>query len=533
MRKTIIFLSLLVSTMCLHAQVTNYPFVKGQNNYGEIYKIKLTNDETIVYIKYPKQKSWGAWVMINSATVIVPSDVWDINDARKARVAFPEYAPTLENSALYAEAVRKIKENRQILSDAGFLIRNLGPLELDTKYKCHKSDIYFELHFDRLPAGVEDIYIRQLVEGGFEWYGIKINNPYPYVQNTGYNETSIKTIIDDQNDGIVGIYQGVTNNNVQYKLACYKDGELYKLIYLNSRESLSHWKVGDVKAELEPTATPAMYTAKWRMGNKTLNPDCYAIFEGGSMKILIGGDEFLFIKLYPTAAASSGRGSNINEGTIWSGTGFALKGNCIVTNYHVIENAKTIWVQGINGDFNTKYHASILATDKFNDLAILKIEGTNIISSDIPYSVVTTTSEVGEDVFVLGYPMTSTMGEEIKLTTGVISSKTGFQGDVSLYQISAPIQPGNSGGPLFDSNGNVIGIVSSKHRDAENVGYAIKASYLRNLMESALSENVLPQINKIADYKLSEKVKSIKASVYYITCSSSSNPLSSDMDNER
>jgi S1-C subfamily serine protease len=192
----------------------------------------------------------------------------------------------------------------------------------------------------------------------------------------------------------------------------------------------------------------------------------------------------------------------------------------------VIEDAKSIWIQGVNGDFNTKHTASVVATDKFNDLALLKIEGVTVNTSGIPYSVKTSTSEVGEDVFVLGYPLTSTMGEEIKLTTGVVSSKTGFQGDVSLYQISAPIQPGNSGGPLFDGNGNVIGIVSAKHKGAENVGYAIKASYLRNLMESALSENILPQSNKIASYKLSDKVKSLKNYVYYITCSSSSNSQS-------
>lgn len=233
-----------------------------------------------------------------------------------------------------------------------------------------------------------------------------------------------------------------------------------------------------------------------------------------------------FIKVYPDAYAIQKRIEIESTPTEWSGTGFALKGNYLVTNYHVIEDAKSINVQGVNGDFNTKYRASIVATDKFNDLAILKVEGVNISTSGIPYSVKTSTSEVGEDVFVLGYPLTSTMGEEIKLTTGVVSSKTGFQGDVSLYQISAPIQPGNSGGPLFDGNGNVIGIVSAKHKGAENVGYAIKASYLRNLMESALSENILPQTNKIASYKLSDKVKSIKNYVYYITCSSSSNSQS-------
>lgn len=348
-----------------------------------------------------------------------------------------------------------------------------------------------------------------------------------YAQNTGYNETSIKPIIDEQNDGIVGIYQRVTRIGYKYKLACYKVGEnSYKLIYLSSKECLSRWRVGDVKAELEPTAIPSMYIATWRMADKTLNSDCFVVFEGGLMKIFISGEEDLYVKLYPTTSANSSIESGMDSRADWSGTGFALKDNYLVTNCHVIEDAKSIWIQGVNGDFNTKHTASVVATDKFNDLALLKVEGVTVTPSDIPYLVKTTTSDVGEDVFVLGYPLTSTMGEEIKLTTGIVSSKTGFQGDVSLYQISAPIQPGNSGGPLFDGDGNVIGIVSAKHKGAENVGYAIKASYLRNLMESALSEDILPQTNKIASYKLSDKVKSLKNYVYYITCSSSSNSQS-------
>lgn len=144
----------------------------------------------------------------------------------------------------------------------------------------------------------------------------------------------------------------------------------------------------------------------------------------------------------------------------WSGSGFALKNGYVTTNYHVIEGANSITIKGINGDFNKAYNASVVATDRFNDLAILKIDDNSFNGyGTTPYSVKTVTSEVGEDIFVLGYPLTATMGDEIKYTTGVISSKTGFQGDVSLYQISAPIQPGNSGGPLFDSKGNLIGIV--------------------------------------------------------------------------
>ena len=152
-------------------------------------------------------------------------------------------------------------------------------------------------------------------------------------------------------------------------------------------------------------------------------------------------------------------------------------------------------------------------------LAIIKIDDRGFVGfGNIPYSIKTTLADVGEDIFVLGYPMTTTMGEEIKLTTGVISSRTGFQGDVALYQISAPIQPGNSGGPLFDNYGNIIGIVNAKHNGAENVGYAIKASYLKNLLESTVSGNILPNNNIIKSQTLPTKVKSVKNFVYLIKC---------------
>lgn len=229
-----------------------------------------------------------------------------------------------------------------------------------------------------------------------------------------------------------------------------------------------------------------------------------------------------FIKTYPTVDmyVNDIEDENIRDPKEWSGTGFALNNGYVVTNYHVIENAKSISIKGIKGDFTSKYNATIIATDKYNDLALLQISDNSFKGfGSIPYNVKTSVSDVGEDVFVLGYPLTSTMGDEIKLTTGVISSKTGFQGDVSLYQISAPIQPGNSGGPLFDNNGNLIGIVNAKHKDAENVGYAIKTSYLKNLIESSISNSILPNNNQIAGYPLTEKVKNLKNYVFMIICS--------------
>lgn len=204
----------------------------------------------------------------------------------------------------------------------------------------------------------------------------------------------------------------------------------------------------------------------------------------------------------------------------WTGTGFALNKGYIVTNYHVVEEAKSISVQGVQGSFNTEYNAVVVAIDKYNDIAIIKIEDNKFKGfGNIPYSVDMQMAEVGDDVFVLGYPLTQTMGDEIKLTNGIISSRTGFQGDVSLYQMTAAVQPGNSGGPMFNSKGDVIGIVCAQHRDAENVGYAIKTSYLKNLAESVSLSTVFPKKNTVSTLSLSGKVKNLKKYVYLIKCS--------------
>ena len=127
--------------------------------------------------------------------------------------------------------------------------------------------------------------------------------------------------------------------------------------------------------------------------------------------------------------------------------------------------------------------------------------------------------EVGESVYVLGYPLTQTMGEEIKLTTGVVSSKSGFEGDITTYQISVPIQPGNSGGPMFDMKGNLVGIVCAKHLGAENANYAIKTAYLTNLVESVCSNSILPKSTELSGLELKDQVKNLKNFVYIIKCS--------------
>ncbi|MCH5220090.1 MAG: WG repeat-containing protein [Muribaculaceae bacterium] len=204
----------------------------------------------------------------------------------------------------------------------------------------------------------------------------------------------------------------------------------------------------------------------------------------------------------------------------WTGSGFAIADGYIATNYHVTSGAKNIRIRGVNGDFDKSYKAMVVASDKEHDLAIIRIVDKDFDGiKEIPYQIGKSSADVGENIFVLGYPQIDTMGEEIKLTEGVISALSGYKGNQSMFQISAAVQPGNSGGPLFNEEGNVIGVVCAKHADAENANYAVKVSYLFSLVNSS-NLGIKLSDNKINENKVSSIVKKVKNFVYLIECSS-------------
>lgn len=478
-----------------HAQVTTYFYgrnkVQSKNETAALYSVAIYENNTRVTVELIPTKNrsrMNYWTSQNTYIII--------GDGMELPILGFERR---ENGETFVD-------KRPFSGDWGW-----------SNVKKGEKYYYTMIFAGKIPPGLTNFTLKDKgTYSGAHGYGFsnyQLNNPR--TGGTSWSEYTVKQNADNNNDGICGIYEGADEQG--YKLGCVKQNGEYRLIYLGSKERMSWWQIGDTKAILRSSATGGFFKADWYMADKTSNSDCYIIFDGGSMKTIIDKDETFFLKMYPS---SSKNGNIISEKEEWSGTGFALNNGYVVTNYHVIENAKSISIQGVKGNFSKKYKATIIATDKYNDLALLQIaDGSFNGFGSIPYNVKTSVSDVGEDVFVLGYPLTSTMGDEIKLTTGVISSKTGFQGDVSLYQISAPIQPGNSGGPLFDNKGNLIGIVNAKHKGAENVGYAIKTSYLNNLIESSISTSILPSNNQIGGLPLTGKVKSLKNFVFMIICS--------------
>ena len=503
----------------VQGQVTYSPSVGSKNNDGVIESVTITDVETIVRIRFPKQYQAGGWISFSSNTIMCPMDAFKLSDLRSTNLIPPSTDMISYGYAdLYKQRKEEYNEVRQNLWNYGYLIRGLGNDELDTRYTSTKGDTYWELHFGKMPIGETRFLIRELIEGGFEWANIVISNPFPTVQKIAMSEEQIKKNILDINDGIVGIYESLVGN--KYRLACIKDGNTYKLIYLSSGAVLKQWSCGDVKAILEPSATYGLFKVKWHMVDKTTS-DGIVVFDGGTMSVTTekgGGVSEDYLKMFPSANSSSHA-----IGASSMGSGFALRNGYVATNYHVVDGAKSIVVKGINGDFSKTYSATIAASDKPNDLAILKINDPNFKGFRVvPYSLKSSMCEVGESVWALGYPMTNVMGSEIKFTDGKISSKTGIQGDITVYQISVPIQPGNSGGALFDSNGNIVGITSSglnrERFDTENVNYAIKISYLKSLIECTLSTNILPNGNALSGQSLPNQIKLAKPYIYIIEC---------------
>ena len=148
-------------------------------------------------------------------------------------------------------------------------------------------------------------------------------------------------------------------------------------------------------------------------------------------------------------------------------------------------------------------------------MALLKLDDRILIDS-IPYAFRREQGDVGQRVYVLGYPRPTEMGTEIKLTDGLISSKSGFDGKINLYQISAPVQPGNSGGPVLDANGNIIAVINAKIPGADNVSYCIKSKYLFDLIESSDVKIPMKSRSQVSGKPLVDQIQAYSKCVYLI-----------------
>ena len=200
-----------------------------------------------------------------------------------------------------------------------------------------------------------------------------------------------------------------------------------------------------------------------------------------------------------------------------SGTCFSVSSNgYLVTNYHVVKDVDSISVVNYM-DSVIKFNARLVYKDEKHDLAILKIDDKNLKSFGmLPYTIKKDFSDLGENVFTLGYSKNDLVYGE-----GFISSSTGFNEDSSAYQVSIPVNPGNSGSPLLDAKGELIGIISGKHSQDEGATFAVKSNYLLIALDSvkadkSLKAPIMTKKNDITGYKRITQIKKLHSYIFKV-----------------
>ena len=201
-----------------------------------------------------------------------------------------------------------------------------------------------------------------------------------------------------------------------------------------------------------------------------------------------------------------------------SGTGFAVASNgYLITNYHVISGCNVIKIH----KKDKILRASIITSDAGNDIALIK--GDFISKAVLPFSSKKT--ELLQEIYVAGFPFGNKFSTSIKVTKGIISALTGVGNNISNFQIDAAIQPGNSGGPILNKKGNVIGVVVAKLDRRyieknfgvvpENTNFGIKINVVKKLLENENMKLTNPNQKDILTSKLSENISN---STYFVSC---------------
>ena len=212
-----------------------------------------------------------------------------------------------------------------------------------------------------------------------------------------------------------------------------------------------------------------------------------------------------------------------------SGSGFFIsKLGHIITNQHVVNKCKKITI----GDhIDKQVPAKLLETDSVNDLALLRTTNIKMASAETQSLLRKLSIEIvplasgglmrkgevkgGEDVIVAGFPYGVRFGTDIKVTFGNVNSTKGIGDDSTQFQIQAPVQPGNSGGPIYDRYGNIVGVVVSQLNKfklaksigslPENVNFGIKASTVRQFLNtSGVITNYSKRTKPVSNEKMFE-----------------------------
>ncbi|MDR3712229.1 MAG: serine protease [Puia sp.] len=168
------------------------------------------------------------------------------------------------------------------------------------------------------------------------------------------------------------------------------------------------------------------------------------------------------------------------------GTGFLIDPRgYLVTNFHIIRNATVLEVQNGKGS----YKARLIHQDPSSDLAVLKIEDSSFKPlGALPYGIRNGSADLGEDIFTLGFPRDD---DAIVYGKGYMSARSGYEGDTLACQIAVAANPGNSGAPVLNNDGEIVGIINSSQKMAQGVVFAIRSKNIYRALDAMKADSTL------------------------------------------
>ncbi len=201
-----------------------------------------------------------------------------------------------------------------------------------------------------------------------------------------------------------------------------------------------------------------------------------------------------------------------------SATAFAITENgYLISTYHAVKGAKTIYVERYVSDTIQSFECKAVFSNEKEDIVILQITDKKFTSlGQLNYAFRPAELDLGEKVYTLAYPR-----NEIVYGEGSISARTGFDSDTMSYQISIPVNPGNSGSPLIDDKGYFVGIIKGKSTEMTGAAYAIKVKYIQSFLTKIPAQNLakplfLPQYNSLQWLDRANQIKQLQSFVFIL-----------------
>lgn len=277
------------------------------------------------------------------------------------------------------------------------------------------------------------------------------------------------------------------------------------------------WQPGMVKGRFTAAADGQAYAAKWRLADRTEATGIASVKDSIlTISVSRAGQEetIRFLKL-----GAGGTGTNVSLAT---GTGFFCAPGIVATNAHVVEGAQSLKMH-LPVQRRT-VNLEVLVADPSNDLALLRVVGEDVgtLPPSLPLADASDV-KLGAETVVVGFPLGDVLGTDHKVTSGVVSGLDGLSGDPRTLQLTAPIQPGSSGSPVFDRSGRVIGVVISTLNTVaairatgqvpQNVNFAVKSDYLALLLRRVATARTPQQVAGAGSLSVPELIERVRASV--------------------